>query len=194
VCTNGLFAQTENESYDDSSDISGYIAPTFETANAVKNLSFVGATGGFYVTNNIIIGGFGKIMPTYFHIDSIRKGDSLWKNLELDMGGGGIVVGYVLFPQFKIHPIFMAWSGFGSVTVSEKVLKNNQTWKKHINSLYDGFFILNYSAELDYRPLKFLSIGIGAHYQTIYGFNLNSFNNNDLNGFGLYFNLKVGVF
>ncbi len=187
ICYNFSFSQQEDELNDDSVNISGYISPFFETASMVKKCSFVGGSGGFFVTPNIIIGGFGKVMTTFFKIDSL-KADTVWqKKLELDMGGGGIIAGFMFMPKKKIHPVIMLWAGGGSLSVSDK----NKT---RINAFYDDFFMFDYIFELDYRPFNFLSIGLGAHYQMFAGLKLYGYKNSDFNGYGIYFNVKVGMF
>jgi hypothetical protein len=54
--------------------------------------------------------------------------------------------------------------------------------------------MFNGTIEIDYRPLKFLSVGLGAHYQIISGLKLYGYSNTDFNGGGLFVNVKFGSF
>jgi hypothetical protein len=145
--------------------------------------------GGIFVSPNFIVGGFGKAMTTYFKVDSAYndKTKLMERNLELDLGGGGLVLGYMLMPTKKIHPMIMLWAGAGSISLSDK----NKT---RIKDLYDDFFLFNGTFEVDYSPLKFLSVGVGAHYQIITGLKLDGYSSKDFNGAGLFVNVKIGSF
>ena len=184
-----VFSQEENSEADDSLGLSGYLAPFFETTSMVKQANYIGGMGGIFISPNFIVGGFAKSMSTFFRVDSAFNDETkeIEKNLELDLGGCGLVLGYVLIPTKKIHPIFMLWAGGGSISLSDK----NKT---RIKELYDDFFLFNGTVEIDYRPFKFLSIGIGAHYQIISGLKLYGYSKNDFNGGGLFVNVKIGSF
>lgn len=196
ICYCFTYAQQEQESSDDSVGISGYISPFFETTLSIKNLNYFGGSGGLFLNKHLIVGGFGKLLATNFMIDSLYNStDSIFeKDLELNIGGGGIVLGYMFMPTKKIHPIIMLWAGGGSLSVNKTVEINQKKWKKNISAFYDNFLILDVTFELDYRPIKFLSIGLGAHYQIYSGLKLASYKNTDFNGYGIYLNVKVGEF
>ncbi len=186
-----VFSQEENSDSDDSLGLSGYLCPFFETTSMVKQCNYFGGVGGIFVTPNIIVGGFGKAMLSYFKVDSASfERDNVTNkeyDLELDFGGGGLVLGYRFMPTKKIRPIIMLWAGGGSISLSDKT-------RTRIKELYDDFFIFNGTVEIDYQPLKFLSVGIGAHYQIVSGLKLDGYKKDDFNGGGLFVNIKLGSF
>lgn len=196
ICYNIGYSQQEDELNDDSANISGYISPFFETTLAIKNLNYFGGSGGLLLNKNIIAGGFGKLLATNYSIDSLYNSkDSVFeKNLELNMGGGGIILGFMFMPNKKIHPIVMLWAGGGNLSINKTVEINQKKWKKNISAFYDDFFMFDFTFELDYRPVDFLSMGLGAHYQMFSGLKLTNYKNTDFNGYGIYFNLKIGMF
>ena len=181
LCTS-VFSQQKDIETEDTTGISAYISPFFETTSMIKSTSFIGGIGGILITPNIIVGGFGKAMTTYFKADRYTI-----PGYELDFGGGGLVAGYIFMLVKKIHPIIMLWAGGGSLSLCDK----NKT---RINDAYDDFFLFNGTIEIDYRPLKFLSIGVGAHYQMVSGLKLSGYLNNDFNGAGIFVNIKAGSF
>ncbi|MBI5541264.1 MAG: hypothetical protein HY951_14455 [Bacteroidia bacterium] len=184
-----LFSQEENTEAEDSLGLSVFLAPFFETTSMVKQTNYIGGMGGVFVSENVIIGGFGKAMTSFFRVDSAynEKTKLMERDLELDLGGGGLVFGYMFMPSKKIHPVIMLWTGGGSISLSDKT-------KTRIKDLYDDFFLFNGTFEIDYRPLKFLSLGVGVHYQMVSGLKLYGYTNNDFNGAGLFVNLKIGSF
>ena len=188
LCTS-VFSQQKDIETEDTTGISAYISPFFETTSMIKSTSFIGGIGGILITPNIIVGGFGKAMTSYFKIDSTynKSNNAYEHNLELDFGGGGLVIGYIFMPAKKVHPIIMLWAGGGSISLSNK----NKT---RIKELYDDFWLYNGTIEIDYRPLKFLSFGIGAHYQMVSGLKLDGYSNENFNGAGLFVNIKAGSF
>jgi len=181
LCTS-VFSQQKDIETEDTTGISAYISPFFETTSMIKSTSFIGGIGGILITPNIIVGGFGKAMTTYFKADRYTI-----PGYELDFGGGGLVAGYIFMLVKKIHPIIMLWAGGGSLSLCDK----NKT---RINDAYDDFFLFNGTIEIDYRPLKFLSFGIGAHYQMVSGLKLDGYSNENFNGAGLFVNIKAGSF
>lgn len=196
LCYNFVFSQQENELNDDSTNISGYVSPFFETTSAIKNLNYFGGSGGLFLNKHLIVGGFGKLLATNFKIDSLyNSNDSLFeKDLELNMGGGGILFGYKFMPTKKIQPIIMLWAGGGNLSVNKTVERNGGKWKKNISSFYDDFFMLDVTFEINYTPIKFLSVGIGAHYLTYAGLTLTNYKKTDFDGYGVYFNIKIIAF
>jgi hypothetical protein len=178
------YAQSEEQEPDDSVGISGYISPFFKTTAMVVPSYFVGGSGAIFIDQNIFVGGFGYSMTNYFKID---RGGLITNGKELDLGGGGLLGGYVFYAQQKIHPIASIWLGAGSISVSDK----NKT---RIKEAYDDFYYLNATLEIEYRIIKNLAIGAGAHYQLINGLKLDGYSEQDFSGPGVYINIKAGIF
>lgn len=182
LISNYTNAQEEETSADDSTGVSGFISPFFATTNMIKPGNFVGGTGALFLNKNIFFGGFGMSMITYFKTDR-----GLYSGNELDLGGGGLIGGFVFYSSKKIHPVLTIWAGGGSVSLSDK----NKT---RIKDAYDDFLYFNGTLEIEYRPIKNLAIGIGGHYQILSGLKLSGYSENNFYGPGLYFNIKAGVF
>jgi hypothetical protein len=96
-------------------------------------------------------------------------------------------MGYVFYHAKKIHPVIALWGGGGSVSISDANKVRNK-------DAYDDFLIINGALELEYRPLKFLSIGLGVHYQKISGLVLDGYSDKDFSGPGIFINIKAGAF
>lgn len=176
------FCQDDDTDNADSSGISGYISPFFQVSKLIKQSYFIGGTGAIFLDQNFFLGGFGTTMSNYFKTE---KGK--YSGNELDLGGGGIIMGYVFYHAKKIHPVLTLWGGGGSISVSDANKVRNK-------EAYDEFLIINGSLELEYRPLKFLSIGAGVQYQKVSGLLLDGYSEGDFSGPGVYFNIKAGLF
>jgi hypothetical protein len=177
-----VIAQNEEFETDDTIGVSGYISPFFETTNMIKQSYFVGGSGAIFINSNFFIGGFGLTMTNYFKTD---RGE--FTGNELDFGGGGLLGGVVLFSAKKIHPIISVWAGGGSVSLSDAN-------RIRIKKAFDDFYLINGTIEIEYRIIKNLAVGVGAHYQQLSGFKLDGYSESDFCGPGIYANFKVGLF
>jgi len=177
-----LIAQNEEVDTDDSIGISCYVSPFFETTNMIKQSYFVGGSGAIFLNSNYFIGGFGVVMTNYFKTDRGK-----FSGNELDFGGGGLLGGAVLYPSKKIHPIISIWAGGGSISLSDAK-------KVRIKDAFDSFYLFNGTIEIEYRIIKNLAVGLGAHYQQIVGLRLDGYSQKEFCGPGFYANIKAGLF
>lgn len=177
-----VVAQDEEYESSDTIGISGYISPFFETTSMIKKSYYVGGSGAIFINSNFFLGGFGLTMTNYFETD---RGE--FAGNELDFGGGGLLGGVVMFPSKKMHPIITIWAGGGSVSLSDAN-------RIRIKKAFDDFYLFNGTIEIEYRIIKNLAVGLGAHYQQISGFKLDGYSESDFCGAGIYANIKVGLF
>ena len=182
ACTSNLvFCQEDENEMDDSLNISGYISPFLQTTHMVHNAYFVGGTGAIFIDHNFFLGGFGMTMSNYYKTDRGK-----YSGNELDIGGGGLVLGYVFYHEKKIHPVITLWGGGGSLSLSDKDKVRNK-------DAYDDFLWMNGTVEIEYKPFNFIALGAGVHYQIISGLVLDGYSEKDFSGPGFYFNIKVGI-
>ena len=177
-----LFSQEEEVETTDSIAISGFISPFVHTTQMVTQSYFLGGTGAIFLDKNFFLGGFGMTMTNYYKTDRGKYAGN-----ELDMGGFGLVLGYVFFHEKKIHPVITLWGGGGSISLSDKDKVRNK-------DAFDDFLWMNGTFEIEYRPFKFMSVGVGVHYQKITGLVLDGYSQYDFCGPGYYFNIKMGMF
>ncbi len=180
--TISVFSQEEENDGADTVGISGYISPFFQITNMIKQSYFVGGTGAIFLDQNFFLGGFGTTMSNYFKTEKGKYAGN-----ELDLGGGGIIMGYIFYHAKKIHPVVTLWGGGGSISISDANKVRNK-------DAYDDFLLINGTLELEYRPLKFLSMGVGVQYQKVSGLFLDGYSEKDFSGPGFYFNIKAGLF
>ena len=176
-----VFGQEEENDVDDSLNISGYISPFLQTTNMMTQSYFLGGTGAIFIDQNFFLGGFGMTMANYYKTDR-----GIYSGNELDIGGGGIIMGYVFYHASKVHPIITLWGGGGSLSLSDKDKVRNK-------EAYDDFLWINGTIEIEYKPIRFIAIGAGVHYQKISGLVLNGYTEKDFSGTGFYVNIKVGI-
>ncbi len=172
-----LSAQEETEIMDDdSSSVKIFIAAglDFGTVYNNNNAYQINISGGFDY-NSIYIGGFGSsIINTIDVVD-----DTLYDNMQLDLGFGGFELGYELFSDKKITIFPFVQTGWGVLSLSKKNDKKNNMERIY----YDNVFLINPTLQIGYKLAESFSVNIGASYHIMTGLTtLDGFSNNDFSG------------
>ncbi len=132
-------------------------------------------TGGFgacFLTKNLYLGGGGFGL-------FIEKG-----SYKYSMGYGGIMLGYVIAPQNKIHLNSYLLGGWGGITE-----RSADQWE-----FSDDFFIIKPSVELEFNVTNWMRIAAGGGYKLVLGANIPSVDNSDLSSLYGSISLRFGVF
>ena len=138
---------------------------------------FFGGGGGVLINQQFFFGGYGMGNASDGYARNFNGTD-----VALEVGHGGLWLGYVLFPEKVIHAGFSSrfgWGGIGLRDASNNLLLN------------DNAFFLNPQAEVELNVLPFLKLNLGLEYQTAFGVRTDHFSSTDFNStyglLGLYF-------
>jgi hypothetical protein len=186
----------------------GYGAPELKVGpvNGETGL-FVGGRGGWIIGHKFVVGGAGYGLTTSntFMEDPIHKpppdevaADST-RTISLEMGYGGLLLEYILFPKKAIHLSFPLIIGAGGTTLSAKKYQDDSNLNPNEWALYDfvensGFFLLEPGVHVELNMAKFFRLSAGANYRYVSGVNLERLSSNDLSGLNFSLTLKFGEF
>jgi len=184
----------------------GYGAPELKVGpvNGETGL-FVGGRGGWVIGHKFVLGGAGYGLTTTntFLEDPADKpigvGTDSTRIINTEMGYGGLLLEYILFPKSAIHLSFPLIIGAGGATLNAKKYQDISNLNPNEWALYDyvessGFFLLEPGMHVELNMAKFFRLSAGAHYRYISGANLDRLTSKDLSGVNFSLTLKFGGF
>ncbi|MEX2597857.1 MAG: hypothetical protein WEC59_13110 [Salibacteraceae bacterium] len=162
----------------DTHNISGFggLMTELSAVNNQAILSF-GGGGGALIDQRFFIGGYGMGNLVEFSTFSINGHPRL-----LEMGHGGLWIGYHHNPQKVVHFGGSARVGFGGLAFT------NLNGDPIVN---DGFFVTTSQLHVEMNVLPFLKLNLSGGYRNIFGLNNDFVDNRDVSSptllFGMYF-------
>ena len=155
----------------------GYGAPELKVGpvNGETGL-FVGGRGGWVIGHKFVLGGAGYGLTTSntFMEDPIHKpigvGTDSTRTINLEMGYGGLLLEYILFPKNAVHLSFPLIIGAGGANLSATKYQDISNLNPNEWALYDyvessGFFLLEPGMHLELNMAKFFRVSAGAKLQ-----------------------------
>ncbi len=169
----------------DSSDINIFLSAGFDYGTAYHHTAYSLNISGGFDYRNIYFGGFGSSIINDIEVNQ----DSLYKDMQIDFGYGGFILGYNFFAQKKIHFFIATQFGWGVVSLSQKKIANKVEYMERV--YYDNVFLLKPTAMVEFALTEHFSINVGINYSCMTGLtSLKGFSNNDFNEIGYSFSLK----
>lgn len=165
---------------------------------------FVGGRGGWIIGHKFVIGGAGYGLTTNNSFlenpanKPIGVGTDSTRTIDINMGYGGLLLEYILFPKKAIHLSFPLIIGAGGASLSAKKNIDNTLNPNEI-SINDpvensGYFLLEPGMHVELNMAKFFRLSAGANYRYITGADLDRLSSNDLSGLNFSLTLKFGGF
>lgn len=180
-----LIAQEEEvDAYDDGHDstaVTAYLAPQFYAVFPDTALYYFGGAGGLIFGERFILGGFYTGM-----VRNMIATRGEYRGYEMDMGGGGLMLGYQPLPGSKFRPFLLCQAGAGGISLSKNKIRDKDA--------YDGIWILNFCAGTDICFTKSISLSVGANYNRIMKVGVDGYSDEEFSGPGFYLAVKIGSF
>ena len=193
-----LFAQTEEDNTNtppktefvggNGGKVSGFGGPMFQLAfiNG-EAIPFIGGGGAGLFNDNFYFGGFGMGTATEIQIENINPlVNGLTPVGRLEMGFGGLMMGYMPMGHKKFHPLIgldFAWGGY-------EVYELNAD-----NVILDGTLTaVTPRIGAEANALPWLKVNLGVGYRSVFGSKSTFFNLSDLNSPLLDLRLQFGWF
>jgi len=129
-----------------------------------KNALQFGGRGSWVIQHSFAIGFGGTGFINEYHYDAVLERD-----VFLTGGYGGVYLEPILLPQSPVHLAFPVLLGVGGVSF---VSYNDVDWDSNYVEDYEGFMIIEPSAELELNIARFMRIGFGVSYRYPLPFNL----------------------
>ena len=172
------------------SEIKGF--GTFEmklTPIADKTSLFIGATGGVNVNKYFMLGvaGYGLASGT------VISGEVPPKDLRLNGGYGGLLVGFNIFPREVVHLSIPIIFGVGKMYITDPDFFQD-TSDSDYTIEKSTFMVVEPGAYLEFNVTSFFRLGIGGSYRYVQGLSLTNLTDGQLLGWAINLNLKFGSF
>lgn len=170
----------------------GYGAPVqrFSTITGTSVL-FTGLEGGWIVNHRFVLGAAGYGLAT----QNIRNSgaalrDSRGRAPVVEMGYGGVTLGYVAQPMKLVHLMFQILIGGGGLTYDVQDIAG----MRPEDAPADGFFVAEPTVQGELNVSRFFRIGVGAGYRFVSGASLDGLRDQDLRGASASLTFKLGRF
>jgi hypothetical protein len=142
-----------------------------------------GGSGAVILNRKFLFGGYGTGINSDKSITYTDKSDNSITLDNVEIGHGGLWMGYVFGGSNAIHPVVSLQSGFGSVA--------------YYNADYrtvDPIFVVNPKVEIEFNITRYFRIGVGGNYLLTTGVNRYGMNDNDYSGPGGQIAFRFGWF
>ncbi|EAR10894.1 hypothetical protein [Reinekea blandensis] len=162
----------------DNARVGGFGGPLFKVSQIQNEQTFeIGGMGGATFTtgkHSIMLGGGG-----YGLVNELG-----WNNGDkLDMGYGGLMLGYTYDPEALVHVDTTLLLGAGGVTTIDTDTDISDT---------GSFLITELSAAVEVNLTEFLEIGVGGAYRLASDPSLPGLNSNDLSKPSVFISFQFG--
>jgi hypothetical protein len=144
----------------------------------------VGGRGGWIINGSVVIGGGGYGLANVSNFDHLTNGAG--DPGELEMGYGGLELGYVHRPDELVHVSLGVLIGGGGVVWNPEGRSDDQ--------IDDAFFVVEPEGDVILNVTSFLRVAAGVSYRFTRGVELLELRDADLSGFAGLVALKFGSF
>jgi hypothetical protein len=170
----------------------GYGAPVQRFSTVAGNsVLFSGLEGGWIVNHSFVLGAAGYGLAT----QNVRNAgtalrDSKGRAPVVEMGYGGVILGYIPQPMKLVHLEFQALIGGGGLTYDVQDIAG----MRPEDAPADGFFVAEPSMHGELNVSRFFRIDLGAGYRFVSGASLDGLGDRDLSGASASLTFKLGRF
>ncbi len=186
-----VFAQNSggaNAIFSGNSDLKGFGSYEMKLTQIADATSlFIGASGGVTVNKTFMFGIAGYGLAASPDIESINS------NYRLNGGYGGLLLGFNIFPREVVHLSFPIVIGVGSMYLTDPYFFSG-TSDSDLTIEKSGFMVIEPGANLEFNVTRFFHLGMGASYRYVQGLSMNSLTDEQLLGWAINLNLKIGSF
>ena len=178
--------------------IGGYGAPESKLTTVMSSPALLlGAQGGWVVNHRFILGLAGYGLASRHEVPETMRVGGLPSTLE--MGYGGLRLGYIVAPASLVHFGFgVVMGGGGLVAVSREpattVAPNGERTSEQRRANADAFFAFEPEIEGEVNVTQFMRIAVSGSYRVIDGIEAPGLDIASLSGPSLGLALRFGAF
>ena len=168
-------AQQETD-FTDTSGVHIFLSAGVNFGKAYNHQAYTLDINGGFEFKNIYIGGFGNSI-----VNDIETEDTIYDNMQMDLGYGGFIVGYEFFSECRFYLFGGIQWGWGVVSLSKKKIANKVEYMERV--YYDNVFIMKPFVSIGINLSSHFTINIGSGRLFMTGLSsLKNFSNEDFNG------------
>lgn len=154
----------------------------------------VGAYGGFIINRRYLFGVAGYGLVTNLEFEGQVPGQSTTKQLNLNGGYGGIMIGGTIAPRELIHISIPVVLGAGSLEVVDKDFFANNPADSEFTVENSVFFVAEPGIEIEFNITKYFRLGAGMTYRYVSGTELENVKDEDISGTTAMISFRFGRF
>jgi len=172
----------------------GFGGPVLKLSPVHEDMGLlIGGRGGWILDHSFVIGGGGYGLTTSSRFNGTgRHGNDTLCNLN--MGYGGFMVEYILFPNREYHLSFPLLIGAGGVEIHEG--RDYYDYSDYNYNRIEGgaYVIIEPGVNIELNLLEYFRMGFGASYRYIAGTHLTNVSDKDLSDVSFNLIFKFGLF
>jgi len=170
----------------------GYGAPVQRLSTVAGNTVLLsGLEGGWIINHRFVLGAAGYGLATQnVRNPSSPLRDSRGRAPIVEMGYGGVTLGWVQQPMERVHLTVQALVGGGGVTYDVGDIAG----VRMEDAPNDAFFLTEPSMHAELNVTSFFRVALGAGYRFVSGAQLDGLGDADLRGASASLTLKFGRF
>ena len=174
--------------------LGGYGGPAISIGKLNSEYAvFTGGNGAFVLNHRYIIGGAGYGLVN--RIDISQEGTPEDSSRYLNMGYGGLELGYIIAPSQLVHIKVSSLFGVGGLGSHGNIDNWDEDFDENDFDVYhDVFFVLQPTVSLELNIAKFCRLDVGATYRYTSDLDYKGLKTGDLDGLELKMAVNFGLF
>lgn len=178
-----------------NNDLNAFGALDIKVSDLMTERSLlVGAYGGFIINRRYLFGVAGYGLVTNVEFEGLVPGQTTPKQLNLQGGYGGIMIGGTIAPRELIHISIPIVLGAGSLEVVDKDFFANNPADSEFTVENSVFFVAEPGIEIEFNITKYFRLGAGMTYRYISGTELENVKDEDISGTTAMISFRFGRF
>lgn len=154
----------------------------------------VGAYGGFIINRRYLFGVAAYGLVTNVEFEGVVPGRTDVKQLNLNGGYGGILIGGTIAHKELVHISIPIVLGAGSLEVVDKDFFVNNPADSEFTVENSVYFVAEPGIELEFNITKYFRLGAGATYRYVSGLELDNVEDDDISGTTAMLSFRFGRF
>lgn len=178
-----------------NNDLNAFGALDIKVSDLMSERSLlVGAYGGFIINRRYLFGVAGYGLVTNVQFEGVVPGQAASKQLDLQGGYGGIMIGGTIAPRELIHISIPIVLGAGSLEVVDRDFFANNPADSEFTVENSVFFVAEPGIEIEFNITKYFRLGAGMTYRYISGIELENVEDEDISGTTAMISFRFGRF
>ncbi|HRX14842.1 MAG TPA: hypothetical protein P5123_00860 [Spirochaetota bacterium] len=175
--------------------VTGFGGPIYSMSNVEgKNYHFVGGRGGAVFNNTFVLGGAGYGLTYPYKRQDFSDSAYQGSEDEVEMGYGGLLIGFNMFQKSIINVSFLTVVGAGGLVVTDSRDDESDADSDYNTSNSDEFFVCEPTLMMHMNITKWMRIGAGVSYRYTRGIDLAEFSDSDFSNISYVVAAEFGWF
>jgi len=168
-----------SETEDDTLSFNGFVKVFYNNSLASTNINYFGASAAIVFYERFYFGGFGMRK-----VGEMIADRGLYSGKKMNIGMGGITIGYSPFPTKLIRPALYVNIGGGGISASNELGYS-------IKDAFSQIYVFSPVCALEIRIISYIRLVVGYNFTNVYNVKFDGYSSNDFSNSYISLAIKI---